>query len=321
MSQTPQNTPPRSGSPEGRKAPSVVPPRLIQGDDGQWYFLTPAQVKEDFAANKAATKAPPVIHVVNLKGSISDGGPGTININNLDPLLTAAFNKPASAVVLVMNSPGGSPSQSELVARRIKQLREESKIPVYVFVEDMCASGGYWIAVVADKIFALPTSNIGSIGVISEREDRSKELGKKGVKVTQFTAGKHKGYGSPARALEQQEIDERQKRVDELHQIFINHVKKHRGSRITGSDDEVFEANVHLGDEALRLGMIDGVDDLRSWITREFGKDARMMTLALAPAAPRGASAANENDQDAARGIASRPTLITRQKPAQFKLG
>ncbi|HSF91002.1 MAG TPA: S49 family peptidase, partial [Paracoccaceae bacterium] len=138
-------------------------------------------------------KTAPSVAIVRLAGMISASGRATLNDANLAPVIEKAFSKgKPDAVVLEINSPGGSPVQSSLIGARIRRLAEEKKIPVIAFVEDVAASGGYWLAAAADEIYADESSVVGSIGVISASFGVHEFLARKGIERRVYTAGKSK---------------------------------------------------------------------------------------------------------------------------------
>lgn len=145
-------------------------------------------------------KSAPVVAVVRLSGMISASGRGTLNDAVLEPVLEKAFSKgKPSAVALEINSPGGSPVQSSLIGARIRRLAAEKEVPVYAFVEDVAASGGYWLAAAADEIYADDSSVVGSIGVISASFGVDELISRYGIQRRVYTAGKSKSMLDPFR--------------------------------------------------------------------------------------------------------------------------
>ena len=139
-------------------------------------------------------KSHPIINVVRLHGAIGVGSPlrPPLTAKDLDPVLERAFRKNIAAVALTLNSPGGSPVQSALIHSRIRALAAEFKIPVYVFCEDVAASGGYWLACAGDEIYADESSIVGSIGVISAGFGFVEAIGKLGVERRVHTSGENR---------------------------------------------------------------------------------------------------------------------------------
>ena len=156
-----------------------------------------------------------------------------MNIQDYNKLIEQAFqNKRNKAVVLVINSPGGSPVQSEFLADRIINLSKEKNIPVITFVEDVAASGGYWLACAADEIFASKASIIGSIGVISAGFGFDKALNKIGVDRRIYTAGKNKSLLDPFSPENKDDIKRLKNLQTKLHDHFISFIKLRRGKKL-----------------------------------------------------------------------------------------
>ena len=156
-----------------------------------------------------------------------------MNIQDYNKLIEQAFqNKRNKAVVLVINSPGGSPVQSEFLADRIINLSKEKNIPVITFVEDVAASGGYWLACAADEIFASKASIIGSIGVISAGFGFDKALNKIGVDRRIYTAGKNKSLLDPFSPENKDDIKRLKNLQTKLHEHFISFIKLRRGKKL-----------------------------------------------------------------------------------------
>ncbi|EGZ44191.1 S49 family peptidase [Neisseria wadsworthii] len=176
-----------------------------------------------------------------------------------DGLEAAYANSNVKGIIIRANSPGGSPVVSSSAFNEIRRLKAEHKnIPVYVVAEDVCASGCYYIAAAADKIYADPSSIVGSIGVISGSFDFTGLMDKLGVKRRLHTAGSNKGFGDPfsPETPEQKAILE--KMLQEIHQQFISAVKTGRGERLKEKDfPEIFSARVYTGSEAKKIGLID----------------------------------------------------------------
>ena len=143
-----------------------------------------------------------IIGIIKLTGIISTesrlGSRGGLNLNDLSDSITKAFSfKNMKAIVLLVNSPGGSPVQSALIANRIRDLAKEKEIPVYCFIEDLAASGGYWLSCAGDKIYAMESSIIGSIGVITSGFGAVEAIKKIGIERRVYSQGKNKGLLDP----------------------------------------------------------------------------------------------------------------------------
>jgi serine protease SohB len=201
----------------------------------------------------------PTVSVIRLAGAIGAGGRGQLNDDALAPVIEKAFKKgKPAAVALVINSPGGSPAQSSLIGSRIRRLAEEKDIPVHAFVEDVAASGGYWLATAADDIWIDESSVVGSIGVIAASFGAHEFLAKQGFERRVHTAGKSKSMLDPFRPEKEEDVARLRGIMDQLHETFINHVKSRRGDRLTDTVD-LFTGEFWLGQKAVELGLADGI--------------------------------------------------------------
>lgn len=235
-------------------------------------------------------KAPAeVVTVVRLYGAIgmaSFPGQSGLSMAGIAAQLESAFEfDDAKAVALLINSPGGSPAQSHMMYKRIRALAAERKRPVFAFVEDVGASGGYMLACAADEIFADPTSIVGSIGVVSAGFGFTGLIEKLGVERRVYTAGTSKAMldsFSPERADDVARLRELQA---DVHEVFIDLVKTSRGDKLKGADADLFNGAFWTGRKAHELGLIDGVGDVRSVMRQRFGDE---VVLKLMQAPPRG---------------------------------
>ena len=174
-----------------------------------------------------------------------------------------------AAVALAINSPGGSPVQSSLIAARIRRLASEKNIPVYGFCEDVAASGGYWLATAADEIFADESSIVGSIGVISASFGFQDFIERHGIERRVYTAGEDKSLLDPFRPEREEDI-KRLKRLQQIiHDNFINQVRVRRGIKLTR--DDIFTGEIWAGEEAKDIGLIDGIGHLVPTMQEIFG--------------------------------------------------
>lgn len=227
-------------------------------------------------------KSVPVIPVVRLKGVISASGspfnPG-LSLAGVAELLNKAFSdKRAPAVAISVNSPGGSPVQSRLIYKRIRDLAEEHKKPVYVFTEDAAASGGYMIAVAGDEIIADPSSIIGSIGVISASFGFVEAIKKIGVERRVYTAGGNKSTLDPFKPEKKADVDRLKKLQLEIHQVFIDLVKDRRGDKLAENPD-LFTGQFWAGEAAKELGLVDHIGDMRSFLKERFGEKTELRLI------------------------------------------
>ena len=219
------------------------------------------------------------VNVLNLKGIIGSLGIGKkgMDLYSLNDLIEKAFEtKKLAAVCLNINSPGGSPVQSELIAKRIMQLSEEKDVPVYSFVEDMAASGGYWLACAGHEIYASKSSIIGSIGVITKGFGLSKVIEKWGIERRVYAQGNNKSILDPFVDEKEEDLKILTKAQENIYHHFVEYVKSRRRGRLTQSDDFLFNGAFWCGQNALDYGLIDGIDDLYSFIYKKFGKNANI---------------------------------------------
>ncbi len=215
-----------------------------------------------------------VVAVVKLHGVItptpSPLARGTINLAAVESALTRAFGHDRlQAVALQINSPGGAPTQSGLVAERIRQLADEKNVPVIAFAEDVAASGGYWLACAADEIFAHRTSMVGSIGVISGGFGFTGLLERFGIERRLHTAGANKSRLDPFSPEKPEDVEWLKKMHTQLHDLFVEWVTERRGDRLNDSED-LFTGDVWLGNRAVELGLVDGIGSLRQVITERY---------------------------------------------------
>lgn len=207
-------------------------------------------------------KSRPLVSVVRLQGVIAGRTRGTLSDASLAPLLQKAFSrgKPA-AVALVVNSPGGSPSQSSLIAARIRRLAEEKEVKVFAFIEDVAASGGYYIASAADEIWVDRHSIVGSIGVISAGFGLDEFIARHGIARRVYTAGRSKSMLDPFRPEDPADVARLKELQEHIHGEFIDHVKARRGEKLDEAAD-LFNGDIWVGSHAVPTGLVDGVAHL-----------------------------------------------------------
>src|SRR5919112_6689718 len=239
----------------------------------------------------------PVVPLVRLHGVITPtAGPvprSVINSVSTEKVLERAFTREhVVAVALLVNSPGGSPTQSALVADRIRGLADEHKVPVIAFCEDVAASGGYWLACAADEIYAHPTSIVGSIGVVSQSFGLEGLLQRIGVERRLYTAGEAKSRLDPFLPEKPEDVAWLRGLQDQLHAMFRDWVVERRGDRLP-TDTELFNGEVWTGARALELGLVDGLGTPRGVLAERFpeaelvpvdGRRALLARLGLAAA-------------------------------------
>jgi serine protease SohB len=216
----------------------------------------------------------PVVPVVRLSGVIGLSTPlrpGVTAASMARPLERAFNMRNARAVALIVNSPGGSPVQSHLIYRRIRQLAEEKKRPVIAFVEDVGASGGYMAACAADEIICDISSIVGSIGVVGGSFGFPKLMERLGIERRLYTAGEHKASLDPFLPEDAEDVQRLKALQQEIHQGFIDLVKQSRGARLKGPEKTLFSGEYWSGAKAIELGLADGIGDLRSTLRARFG--------------------------------------------------
>jgi signal peptide peptidase SppA len=185
------------------------------------------------------------------------------------------------AVAIVVNSPGGSPVQSALLFRRIRQLADEKGIPVVAFAEDVAASGGYWLALAADEIFCEETSLIGSIGVISAGFGVPELIKRLGVERRLYTAGTHKSLLDPFLPEDPADVERLAGLQQDIHRAFKEHVRQRRGGKIDGADESLFNGDVLTGHMAAKRGLIDGIGELRATMRARYGDKVRLRPVTV----------------------------------------
>lgn len=219
----------------------------------------------------------PSVSILNLHGMISAGQQGRfggrrLNILSLEKSIDKAFSqKNLTCVILSINSPGGSPVQSELIGNKIMRLSKQKNVKVVSFVEDLAASGGYWLACAGEEIYCTKNSMVGSIGVISARFGLSEFIRRFDIDWRVHTAGKSKSFMDPFQPEKDEDIQKLKVLLKVIHDNFIIHVKEQRGGRLKSNDDVLFNGDVWAGQKAVDHGLVDGIHDLSSYINDKFG--------------------------------------------------
>jgi len=230
-------------------------------------------------------KGETTIPVIRLQGPIMPGGNQfrpTLSLATTAGLIEKAFAiKEAPAVAISLNSPGGSPVQSRLIFKRIRDLAEEKNKRVLVFVEDVAASGGYMIALAGDEIIADPSSIVGSIGVVSAGFGFQELLKKIGVERRVHTAGQNKAILDPFQPEKPEDVERLKQLQLEIHETFIDIVKERRGAKLADQPD-LFTGMFWTAKKGLELGLIDGLGDMRSFIKQRYGDKAKVQLISPA---------------------------------------
>jgi signal peptide peptidase SppA len=225
---------------------------------------------------------PPVVAVVRFDGVI---GPrqwrNAVSLASHADALDKAFGlRRLSAVAIAINSPGGSPVQSALLFRRIRQLAEEKGVPVFAFAEDVAASGGYWLALAGDEVYAEDTSLIGSIGVVTSSFGLNRLIERFGIERRLHTAGENKALLDPFLPEDPADVARLTALQQDIHETFKEHVRRRRVGKIDAADDTLFSGEVLTGRMALARGLIDGIGDLRSVMRARFGDTVKLVPIA-----------------------------------------
>jgi len=218
----------------------------------------------------------PVIRFQGPIGMVTPLRPG-ISLAGFAPVIEKAFKaSKLPSVALIINSPGGSPVQSNLLFRRIRQLAAENEKRVYVFCEDVAASGGYFLAIAGDEIYADPSSIVGSIGVISQSFGFVEAIRKLGIERRVYTAGYNKSTLDPFQPEKAEDVERLKALQRDVHDVFISLVKERRAGKLKGDDAELFSGAFWAGQKGLELGLIDGLTDVRTRMQELHGKDVKL---------------------------------------------
>jgi signal peptide peptidase SppA len=214
----------------------------------------------------------PVVRLTGVIGVVTPLRPGLL-LSTIAKSLERAFTTPhARAVALIINSPGGSPSQSHMIFRRIRQLADEKKIPVLAFVEDVGASGGYMLACAGDEIICNEFSIVGSIGVVGATFGFTELMQKVGIERRLYTSGDRKAMLDPFLPEKPDDVKRIKAIQQQIHEGFIALVKDRRGSKLKGSDKILFSGEFWTAQKAIELGLADRIGDLRSTLRERFGE-------------------------------------------------
>ena len=223
------------------------------------------------------------IPTLRLTGVIGQAGIARsgLTIAGIEKLVDKLFSdKKAPAVALIINSPGGSPTQSSLIAEKIINLAKEKNKKVFAFVEDVAASGGYWLACAADEIYVDLNSIVGSIGVISPGFGFVDLIKKIGVERRVYTSGKSKSFLDPFKEEKKEDIDRLKSIQEQIHENFIEYVKSRRGSKLLSSaEDEIFSGLFWVGKKGVDLGLADGIGSINQIIREKYGNKAKIKII------------------------------------------
>jgi len=223
------------------------------------------------------------IPTLRLSGVIGQVGlmRSGLSMISLEKLIVKLFaDKKSPAVALIINSPGGSPTQSALIAKRIIELGKIKKKTVIAFVEDVAASGGYWLACAADEIYLDQNSIVGSIGVISPGFGFVDLLKKIGVERRVYTSGRSKSFLDPFKEEKEEDIIRLKEIQEQIHENFISYVQLRRGNKLDKEkNEEIFSGLFWVGKKGVDLGLADGIGHINEVIESKFGKKAKIKII------------------------------------------
>jgi len=226
----------------------------------------------------------PVVPVLRFSGPIglaSPLRPGLSLATVAGPLRRAFTMSRHSAVAISINSPGGSPVQSHLIFRRIRQLAQEHDKRVHVFCEDVAASGGYFLALAGDEIYTDPSSIVGSIGVISASFGLAKAIDRLGIERRVHTSGEMKSFLDPFLPEQASDVERLRAVQREIHDAFIAVVKERRGPKLRAPDAELFTGAFWSGPRAQELGLVDGIGDMRGTLRSLYGDRIKLRVVPI----------------------------------------
>ncbi len=227
-------------------------------------------------------KNTPIVACVNLQGVIGKDSKlsSGLNFDNISPLLKRAFEmKKAKAVALAINSPGGSPVQSELIYNYVRELAAEKKIPVYTFAQDVAASGGYWLLLSGDEVYAHNSSIIGSIGVIFSGFGFVDLIKKIGIDRRVYAEGKNKAILDPFLPEENENIEILKDAQRDIFENFKELVKSRRHGKLKEAEEKLFTGAFWSGKKSAELGLVDGICDMRSKMKEKFGNKVEIINI------------------------------------------
>lgn len=221
------------------------------------------------------------VAVIRMAGVIADSANvrrSGISYQKFSKVIDKAFDvKPLKAVALVINSPGGAPAQCSLITAQIRKLAEDKEVPVYAFVEDVAASGGYWIACAAEEIYAQESSVVGSIGVISAGFGFEDFIDKHNIKRRVHTSGTDKSFLDPFLPEHDKDVKRLKALQADIHDSFKKWVKERRGERLNGTDKTLMEGAFWTGLQAMEKGIIDGIGDMKTVMKSKFEDKVRFI--------------------------------------------
>jgi len=215
-------------------------------------------------------KGEPYVSLVRIRGTIQSEGSASAQF--LNPIITKAFeDQYAKGVLLVINSPGGTPVQADLIHDHIVRLKKQYKKPVIAVGEDQLTSGAYMAAVAADKIYVNESTMAGSIGVIAQHKGFHELAEKLGIENHVVTAGAHKYRLNPFDEVKEEDLLKMKGALEKIHYHFIDTVRLGRGDRLNADPEILFSGDWWTGNEVVELGLVDGIGDIQTVLLEEFG--------------------------------------------------
>jgi signal peptide peptidase SppA len=223
-----------------------------------------------------------LVPLVRLSGTIGVGAPlrAPLTLHGVNDRLERAFSrKGIAAVALAINSPGGSAAQSALIAGRIVDLSRQHKVKVLAFIEDVAASGGYWIASSADEIYADRSSIVGSIGVLAAGFGFVDAMNRLGIERRVYTAGENKVILDPFQPEKPEDVKRLQDLQADIHEAFKDAVRERRGGKLREGEPELFSGAFWTGRKALEFGLIDGLGHIHAVLKAKFGDEVEVLEM------------------------------------------
>lgn len=217
----------------------------------------------------------PKVATIRFSGVIADTlvRKQGISFSRFSKAIDKAFSKSnLKAVALLINSPGGAAAQTSLIANHIRRLAEEKDVPVYAFVEDVAASGGYWLACAADEIYAQEASIIGSIGVISAGFGFEDFIEKHGIHRRLHTSGENKSFLDPFHPVKPEDVKRLKTIQGDIHESFKAWVLERRGEKLNGSEKTLFDGSFWTAGPAIEKGLINGIGDAQGVMHEKYGE-------------------------------------------------
>lgn len=234
-------------------------------------------LKEKLLSPPPAVAVIPLSGVIGAKGKLRGDG---LTADGVSDMIEKAFKTPRlKAVALAIDSPGGSPVQSALIARRIREEAAKKNVPVYAFIEDLGASGGYWLACAGDEIYAMEASIVGSIGVVAAGFGFTEFINKHGIERRVYTQGKNKAMLDPFLPEKPEDVKQLKDAQKEVHDHFIAWVKERRGDKLTAKDSELFTGAIWSGISAKKHGLVDELGDMRTVCREKFGEKVQFKSF------------------------------------------